>query len=187
MPIVLDGTVGITTPTEQAATTIGVGNATPSTSGAGITFPATQSPSTNANTLDDYEEGTFTVGWTSTGNTFTPHTTTGYYTKIGRLVTVTYLAYMAGAPTIPNPSNAVTFTGLPFTSASTNISTFTWGYPRWNEFPAGTNGISMLLGASTTQFQCEFRTGIGELVIAKALTWSRNGSGISFTGSYFTA
>ena len=32
---------------------IGVGGATPSTSGSGITFPATQSASSNANTLDD--------------------------------------------------------------------------------------------------------------------------------------
>jgi hypothetical protein len=36
---------------------IGLGGATPTTSGTGITFPATASASTNANTLDDYEEG----------------------------------------------------------------------------------------------------------------------------------
>jgi hypothetical protein len=41
-------------------TTIGVGGATPSASGSGISFPATQSASSDANTLDDYEEGTFT-------------------------------------------------------------------------------------------------------------------------------
>ena len=39
---------------------IGVGGATPTSNGSGITFPATQSASTNANTLDDYEEGTWT-------------------------------------------------------------------------------------------------------------------------------
>jgi hypothetical protein len=39
---------------------IGLGGATPTTSGTGITFPATASASTNANTLDDYEEGTWT-------------------------------------------------------------------------------------------------------------------------------
>ncbi len=38
-------------PKPPYATTIGVGGATPSTSGAGITFPATQSASTDANTL----------------------------------------------------------------------------------------------------------------------------------------
>jgi hypothetical protein len=56
--------------------------------GTGITFPATQSASSNANTLDDYEEGTWTpsqgAGLTVTG-TFT---SSGTYTKIGRQVLV---------------------------------------------------------------------------------------------------
>ena len=43
----------LTTP--SFATTIGVGGATAAASGAGITFPASQSASSNANTLDDYE------------------------------------------------------------------------------------------------------------------------------------
>jgi hypothetical protein len=42
------------------ANTIGVGGATASASGAGVTFPASQSASTDPNTLDDYEEGTYT-------------------------------------------------------------------------------------------------------------------------------
>jgi len=64
---------------------LGVGATTPSTSGAGITFPATQSASSDANTLDDYEEGTYTPtvdNFTVTGVT----TLTGSYTKIGNLV-----------------------------------------------------------------------------------------------------
>jgi hypothetical protein len=51
---------------------ISVGGAAPTTSGTGITFPATQSASTNANTLDDYEEGTWTptyVNFTITSGT----------------------------------------------------------------------------------------------------------------------
>ena len=69
------------------ATTIGVGGATPSASGAGITFPATQSASTDPNTLDDYEEGT----WTPTlGGTATYAFRTGYYTRIGNVVNVSF-------------------------------------------------------------------------------------------------
>jgi hypothetical protein len=78
--------------------TVGVGNATPSTSGAGITFPATQSASTNANTLDDYEEGTFTPTLTRSGTapTVTYTIQGGFYTKIGNMVTCTvYLAWSA--------------------------------------------------------------------------------------------
>ena len=67
--------------------TIGVGGATPAASGAGISFPATASASSDANTLDDYEEGTYTV--TLKGGTTEPGTlvtTTGKYTKIGRMI-----------------------------------------------------------------------------------------------------
>lgn len=49
----------------------------------GIAFPATQSPSANANTLDDYEEGTWTP--TLTGFSGSP-TVTANYVKIGQVV-----------------------------------------------------------------------------------------------------
>jgi hypothetical protein len=73
----------------KTATTISVGAATPSLSGAGITFPATQSASSDANTLDDYEEGTWTPTITAESGSFT---TTSYtsanctYVKIGKQV-----------------------------------------------------------------------------------------------------
>ena len=50
----------------------------------GVQFPSTFSNKTNANTLDDYEEGTFTPTLDSYG--FTPTTIEGRYTKIGRMV-----------------------------------------------------------------------------------------------------
>ena len=74
-----------TSTTPSFTTTIGVGGATPAASGAGITFPATKSPSADANTLDDYEEGTWTP---SVGGTATYTTRSGQYVKIGRVVTV---------------------------------------------------------------------------------------------------
>ena len=58
-----------------------------SSSGTGIAFPATQSASSDANTLDDYEEGTFTPTLGGSGNTYTA-TYGGTYTKVGNLVTV---------------------------------------------------------------------------------------------------
>jgi hypothetical protein len=123
MPITLDGTNGVTTNsgTLISATTIGVGGATPSTSGAGITFPATASASSNANTLDDYEEGTFTA--TLTGGTTppsSPPTTTGYYTKIGNLVTVNVQFNNANTT---GATGAAQITGLPFTSNSVGPTT----------------------------------------------------------------
>ncbi len=85
-------TTAVTINTSQGVAVLnclGVGNATPSTSGAGITFPASQSASTDANTLDDYEEGTWTPTITGTGTNPTvtyASPRTGVYTKIGRVV-----------------------------------------------------------------------------------------------------
>lgn len=118
----------VSSTTGKVATTLGVGNATPSASGAGISFPAVQSASTDANTLDDYEEG----AWTPTLTNFTvvgAATVTGSYVKVGKLVSFTIT--ISGATSTAN----VTGTGLinlPFqngpahcaTPVATNVSTF---------------------------------------------------------------
>jgi len=87
------------------ATTMGVGGATPSGSGSGITFPAAQSASSDANTLDDYEEGT----WTPTSPvTLTASTNT--YRKIGSVV------FLNAFISVSSNANGATFiiNGLPF-------------------------------------------------------------------------
>jgi hypothetical protein len=92
--------------------TVSVGNATPSTSGAGITFPATQSASTDANTLDDYEEGTWTPnqgGGLVVVGTFS---SSGTYTKIGRMVYCSFR--VAGSTSIAFSAGATICTNLPF-------------------------------------------------------------------------
>ena len=84
-----------------------------SQTGTGITFPATQNASSNANTLDDYEEGTFTptLSGQTTAGTTTYITQTGYYTKIGRQVNITLsVAYSALTGT-----GNLRIEGLPFT------------------------------------------------------------------------
>lgn len=106
----------LTTP--QATTTIGVGNATAAASGAGISFPATQSASTDANTLDDYEEGTFTptVIGTTTAGTGTYTLQVGKYTKIGNAVQfMIVLAWTAHTGT-----GSLNVTGLPFADSGGN-------------------------------------------------------------------
>ena len=96
--------------------TIGIGGATASTSGSGITFPATQSASTNVNTLDDYEEGTWTpiIDGFITSPTITYTTQAATYTKVGRLVTFEFL--VRGNRT-SGGSGRIFIKGLPFTSA----------------------------------------------------------------------
>ena len=99
-------------------------------------FPATQVPSADANTLDDYEEGTFTpalalatVGTSSWGSV----TAGATYEKIGRMVHIagTY----TGTLTLGTGSGLVQMTGLPFTVSGSTAwitlgllsNTIVWG------------------------------------------------------------
>ena len=68
---------------------LGLGGTSATTSGTGITFPATQAASSNANTLDDYEEGTWTPAYSGTTGSAGSYaaTSSGTYTKVGRMVT----------------------------------------------------------------------------------------------------
>jgi hypothetical protein len=123
---VASGGSGVTTSTGTGAnvlgttpsftSTIGVGAATASASGAGITFPATQSASSDANTLDDYEEGTWTPTAAPATGSFNGLTTGGWYVKVGRSVTVfCYWNITASG----NASGSLSVGGLPFTVLNT--------------------------------------------------------------------
>jgi hypothetical protein len=82
----------------------------------GITFPATQVASADVNTLDDYEEGTWTP---SLGGTATySGTPLGFYVKVGSLVLVRGGFAVA---TIGTGSTTV-ISGLPFTTTNENAN-----------------------------------------------------------------
>jgi hypothetical protein len=102
--------------TPSFATTIGVGGATAAASGAGITFPASQSASSDANTLDDYEEGTWTPSFGSTSGSATYTDQLGTYTKVGRLVTVVFFVRINVSSSLVSDGN---LNGFPFTAANT--------------------------------------------------------------------
>lgn len=92
------------------------GNFVVGTSGKGIDFSATPGTGTSE-LLADYEEGTFTATLTAeTTAPTTPVTATGYYTKIGRQVTI-YVEFINKDTT--GAVGVLNVTGLPFTSAST--------------------------------------------------------------------
>ena len=115
MAIILDGTAGITTP-DITSTTSTLGTLTQALnlgSTGQIVFPATQSASANANTLDDYEEGTWTPSFTCTG-TITTQSGSGRYTKVGDTVILTGTVTVAVWGSV---SGSVTVNGMPFTTA----------------------------------------------------------------------
>jgi len=112
-----DGVVGGTTPAAGSFTTISASGLITATGGQ-IAFPATAVPSANANTLDDYEEGTWTpdlqFGGAKVGITYTA-TLGGYYTKIGRTV---HLNGVFGLTSKGSSTGSATIAGLPFSTIS---------------------------------------------------------------------
>jgi hypothetical protein len=158
----------LTTPV--ASTTIGVGAATPSGSGAGITFPATASDSTSANTLDDYEEGdwtpTITFGGGSTGITYNTTFTGATYTKIGNRVCISGYILMTNKGSSTGDAKV---SNLPFVSQSGNtkyagcfVGEFgiTFANQFWGRIAPNTSSIDLFetttLGVGTTITNSDF-------------------------------
>ena len=87
-----------------------------------LKFPASQVASSDANTLDDYEEGTFTPVWSAGSGTLGTINYTsqiGRYTKIGDVVHFS-ISFYNGAFAVGSGSGQARISGLPFTSNSTN-------------------------------------------------------------------
>lgn len=78
-------------------------------------FPATQVPSADANTLDDYEEGTFTP---SVGGSATYTLQIGRYVKVGKRADI-WLKLIINAI---GTGSTTTISGLPFASPDTTVS-----------------------------------------------------------------
>jgi len=78
-----------------------------------ISFAASQTASSDANTLDDYEEGTWTATATGFGGTFSA--SDEQYVKVGRMVHFDCVLSFSGTD-----SDRVQIAGLPFTSTNTS-------------------------------------------------------------------
>jgi hypothetical protein len=85
---------------------------------AGITFPATQVSSADPNTLDDYEEGTWTPNQGSGITVVGTFSSSGLYTKIGRVVTVWLRIQASTSLTVS--ADGIICTNLPFEVANLN-------------------------------------------------------------------
>jgi hypothetical protein len=109
-----------------------------------IGFPATQKPSSNVNTLDDYQEGEFTpvlqFGGASSGITYSIQN--GYYTKIGNLLnfTMDMLITSKGAST-----GSVAVSGLPFEESVTAACSLWLNDISFEDFPMGLVSDSTIL------------------------------------------
>lgn len=83
-------------------------------SGQGIDFSATSGTGTSE-LFDDYEEGTWTPTVSANSGTITSYSATGKYTKIGRLVNLSFSITITNNGT---GSSALFVANLPFTAAS---------------------------------------------------------------------
>jgi hypothetical protein len=120
MALTLDGTAGITfnNSTTQAVAALPLtggtltGNLVIGSGANGITFPATQSASSDANTLDDYEEGTWTTTFSSYSGGNTASLSNATYIKIGKQVTL--FGYIAFTKTNGSTNMAYVLFTIPF-------------------------------------------------------------------------
>ena len=175
--------------TMKEGQTLALDSAVPN-AGTGITFPATQSASSNANTLDDYEEGIWTPSYGSGATSVTYGSVRdGHYRKIGSQVTI-WFGIMTNSLTAS--ASGLTITGLPFTASSgagsngtVNINLAT----RWVSGPPIVGSVS----PSTTTiilYNSIAATGAGtdavEVTTANMSTSGSNNRNIVFaTATYF--
>ena len=118
----------------------------------GITFPATQSASADPNTLDDYEEGTWTPVWLGDGTnpTVTYSTQVGSYIKIGRMVYIDCRLVTSGAT---GGTGNLVLGGLPFATVNNGGNpgftaiTFSYGW-------GGAGVLALGVPANAASFVC---------------------------------
>lgn len=133
-----------------------------------LTFPTTQQASAEPNTLDDYEEGT----WTPTKTTGTAYTSaSGRYTKVGNLVTATFIVQFA----VETNASSSEMSGFPF-SASGSASEL-------NGLAVGYQSSSIQVGGSLSTTTMTFRQ-IGTGVVTAATITQMSGALVSGTITY---
>ena len=100
----------------MTSATLSTGNLIIGTSGKGIDFSSHSSAAgMTSKILNDYEEGTFTASVTADSGTITIGSTIGYYTKIGRNVTVTGVFPV---DSVSSPVGTLRIQGLPYAVAA---------------------------------------------------------------------
>ncbi len=141
-----------------------------------IKFPATQNASADANTLDDYEEGTATLTLKGTADPTTPVTTTAVYTKIGRQVTIS--AEFNNVDTT-GATGGVFINGLPFTAATRG-----YGAVAAFNFDLGAGAASLAAYADSTSVY--FLSTVDNAAWADLTHNAGTGRYLRFTITYFT-
>jgi hypothetical protein len=176
------GTVALTaSPTFTGQATIPTINLT----GGQITFPATAVPSADANTLDDYEEGTWTpvfIGGTTSGScTYNPTFTNASYVKVGQLV---YTTFSLVATSVHSGTGVLNLSGLPFaiSSASGYGGSPSIGY--WGSLAVSCTYISGYAGAGGTSIGIQYTPSAQGTIVNSSTAFIQNNAHIIGTFVY---
>jgi hypothetical protein len=157
-------------------TTITNGDIVFATAGKGICLGVTSN--TDANTLSDYEEGTFTAA--TSGITYTKNT--GYYRKVGSLV---YIELWVSVNNYSSGSR-VQINGLPFTSI--NISSGDGHFPisatRFSGLHTAVTALYPMVINNSTGIKCDALTGTANAGITTNVEIFASGAAIYFGGCY---
>ena len=144
-----------------------------------IKFPASQNASADANTLDDYEEGTWTP---SLGGTTTYGSREGNYTKIGNVV---YAEFQLQVTLIGNGDNS-RISGLPFTSKA--IAGRHGGMlSYYGGIATSVYSIFPYVGGNTTQITFPTSTSLSASITDGSSVIFQNGAYVIGTVVYLTA
>ena len=150
--------------------------------GGGITF---NGDTAAANALDDYEEGTWTPELIGGGGVATYSSRYGWYTKIGRKVTIVW-SIQFQKNTI---STTMGMSGLPFTVLSSNTAFYPQGPVLLDSLATTTNNITFQAANNSTQGDfiggnggTSSHTGLSASVLGSGSMWCR-GEIVYFTAS----
>lgn len=148
----VDAVIGATTPAQGTFTDLILTNGQ-------INFPDTQNSSSDANTLDDYEEGTFTptIAGATVAGSQTYDIQTGTYTKIGNLVTLSVDIRMSALDGATD--GIIEIRGLPFASKAGPLR-------------SGLMGFFSSLAGNVVWVSCYNNSGQTRLVMTKITTGS---------------
>lgn len=108
----------------------------------GISFPATQVACSDVNTLDDYEEGTWTPTVTAYTGSLSAYTSNGSYRKVGGMVTISFIFTVT---TVGTAGGVAKISNLPFGLSGANVSS---GIARENAVSGFSGGA---VAASSTE------------------------------------
>ena len=142
-----------------------------------VAFPATQVASADANTLDDYEEGTWTPTLRS-ATTTTYNSQQGQYVKVGKCV---YVMCKLEINSVGDGSAGL-LDGLPFT-VSNAVEQASMGAARWSS--ALSSFYSVVVNPSGTVTYCQIYAITGATATVPAINYFTDSSTLRFTAYYF--